>query len=534
MYIHTDNNKPTKKKEMGQDVSTGKFVETGHTLEVTLHFGKNHATFNTIKVTFDSDRIKSVPAEKFREIKGGLHTFFNHVKADPNSHFMMAITIGTKNFNGVFFNLSKNDHLHLHADSLARSLDVPPISNLPNSNRSNRGTFDLQWMVPLHPEVRAEFADLIYRMSRAHDVWPAMPTDDNNVTGNVLAKFLRLYESGQEHVPPLIEDSRDKNGIFLIAGHRAKREDEIVDSSLARILGSTLELEEHGKRDSEHFVQGPNLVHPREEHVSARLPDGTVVVAGGRVGPGLFTVMESLSPGEEGFRVCGYLKKERMQAACSVTPKGNFVMCGGTFLGMPYYDTIEVFDFARNSNRLLRAKLSSPRADHKAICISEDELFVCGGSISMAYAPLNTVEIVNIKTGQVRMCAPMAFPRAGHAAVLMLDGNIFICGNGTAEIYSPRSQTTVQIFVDIDMQFHLTDAYQQEGKPRPKFDPLTVFTADPFAALMRNGDVLIGDLSFTTNNEYSTGTFIFDFKTGRFKEGPGVFEDHISGSVTSY
>jgi len=218
--------------------------------------------------------------------------------------------------------------------------------------------------------------------------------------------------------------------------------------------------------------------------------------------------------------------------------------------------SVELYDPASKSFRLL-SPMSTPRASHSAIALSDGRVLVAGGWTGSQAT--STAEIYDPITDQWNTVDAMSKARASLISVLLPDGTVFIMGGGggrlgnltTVEIFNPSSAHFLQagesrtnhylatgladgrvlmtggqgkndkILNTAEIYDPMTGEFQETGlmgTPRVKHG----------AVLLDDGRIMIfgGSDSRGYRGRFSS-TEIFDPETGKFSGGPEMqFERH--------
>lgn len=246
------------------------------------------------------------------------------------------------------------------------------------------------------------------------------------------------------------------------------------------------------------FVSGPRLLEPRILHAAARLPDGRVLIAGGRFSrsaiifdPVSRTVWEtgSMSLVRQKFSsvpladgrvlVFGGVDREETHLVAEIydpiegqfTRTGNLIVrrsdCPGTLLKdgrvlLTGGTSSEPATYNERTKRLADAELFDPvsgkfqrtgsmvrsRYGHTATLLQDGRVLVAGG-FSEKEVITASAEIYDPANGAFRAISPMKFSRSDHAAALLPDGRVFIAGGASrvrpvlssTELFDPKTET---------------------------------------------------------------------------------------------
>jgi len=234
-----------------------------------------------------------------------------------------------------------------------------------------------------------------------------------------------------------------------------------------------------------------NLSTPRGNAAIARLADGRVLIAGGdqRAGRAVSSAELFLPAGLGRAALAvssGSMQTPRAFASRVRMPDGSVLVAGGR--AGTTLDSIERFD-PRTRAFAAAGKLQSARTAAAAALLPDGTALIAGG-LDASGAPLASAELLSLQAGQVRSTssAPLLSPRAFAGSVRLPDGRVLVVGGdghegdggalASAELFDPRAQ--------------------QAGK-RGAFVPagaMGTARSDPMLSLLPDGRVLVaGGLS---------------------------------------
>lgn len=213
---------------------------------------------------------------------------------------------------------------------------------------------------------------------------------------------------------------------------------------------------------SDSWSYGPALAVSRQQHFSANLPDGSILIGGG-LGPSenrYLASPELFDPVASRWSGMGEMTEGRLYHSATLLHNGKILVTGGipsrpepvSVITGGVFSSTTLFDPASRTWSP-GAPMLTARALHSATLLPNGKLFVAGGfgNSSDPYAPLflSSCEIYDPSTGIWTPTASMSRPRANHGAVLLTDGRVLVIGGtgqtntGTDsfEIYDPSSDT---------------------------------------------------------------------------------------------
>jgi len=163
----------------------------------------------------------------------------------------------------------------------------------------------------------------------------------------------------------------------------------------------------------------------RTNHTATLLPDGKVLLAGGRDNNGNeLNTVEIFDPTTQSFTVVpGTMSVPRSRHAAVLLNNGTVLVMGGFLLG-----TAEVFHPVTNTFTSLSSSMTISRWDFTASLLPNGRVLIAGGDDG-AYGSSNTAEIYDSSTGSFNAIAStMVDRRKSHSASPLSNGNILITG----------------------------------------------------------------------------------------------------------
>ena len=209
------------------------------------------------------------------------------------------------------------------------------------------------------------------------------------------------------------------------------------------------------------FETLPKMRERRVGHTASLLPDGRVLIAGGSSGremtdSGWVSVpaksIEIYEPAQKKFLTVGALRVPRSSHSAVVLADGRVALLGGQGQGAAL-DSVEIVD-PRTGRSEDGGKLASMREGGGCVLLKNGTILLSGGS--RGDRELNgTIEVYDAKTKRSRTAAEMQTPRRKHAAVLLDDGRVLMVGGSntrdwtgqyaSAEVFDPTTNKSTTV-----------------------------------------------------------------------------------------
>jgi TonB family protein len=248
-----------------------------------------------------------------------------------------------------------------------------------------------------------------------------------------------------------------------------------------------------------------HLIAARQLHSATLLTNGTVLIAGGLSDGHTLATAEIFDASTGQFSAAGNLRKARSSHAAALLTDGRVLICGGTEdpAGAEIYDpTAKTFTPT--------GRMTAARASLHAITLKDGRVLIVGGAGA-------TAEVFDPKTGKFSAVGSMTSPRAAFSATLLQSGQVLIVGgsDGTAG----ENLASAELFDPVTNTFHATGS-------------LTRGHAHHTATLLNNGKVLIAGGSDSPRAEPLTQTEVYDPESGTFSAGPLLTGLHFGHTAT--
>jgi hypothetical protein len=203
---------------------------------------------------------------------------------------------------------------------------------------------------------------------------------------------------------------------------------------------------------TETWTETGSLAAPRFGHTATLLPDGRVLLAAGawedRIGFGTFPMRaaELYDPASGTWTATGNLAHPRLAHTATLLPNGKVLVAGGRrrldFNVIETLASAELYDPATGTWSLT-GSLTTTRQGHTATLLANGLVLVAGGHNGNSNGFLNTAELYNPATGTWSLTGSFGAPRQDHTATLLPSGRVLIAGGagpngtvGSGELYN--------------------------------------------------------------------------------------------------
>ncbi len=198
--------------------------------------------------------------------------------------------------------------------------------------------------------------------------------------------------------------------------------------------------------DQSFAATGTNMIAPREHHTATLLPNGLVLVTGGRdLDNQALASTELFDPATGKWSPAAPMIAARYNHSATVLPNGRVLVVGGQGLGFAVTLTsAELYDPATGTWSPT-GPLKTNRVQHTATLLKNGMVLVAGGSGNAGLA--GTAELYDVATGTWSETGVMSRARYSHTATLLQNGSVLVAGglttnqatSASAEVYNPAS-----------------------------------------------------------------------------------------------
>jgi hypothetical protein len=202
-----------------------------------------------------------------------------------------------------------------------------------------------------------------------------------------------------------------------------------------------------------------NTVAARYAAVTERLKDGKVLIAGGGTHPPsaagtTLSSAELYDPSTQTFAsTTGTMSAPRQYAVSALLPSGKVLIAGGHEVGTDgAKSSAEVYDPSTQQFTTV-GPMTAARTRATAARLPNGKILVTGGcgtvsaclqGLDAGASRLKSAETFDETTGTFTVTSPMAIPRSDHGLVTMPDGRVLVVGTegqgeGNVEAYDPKT-----------------------------------------------------------------------------------------------
>jgi hypothetical protein len=204
-----------------------------------------------------------------------------------------------------------------------------------------------------------------------------------------------------------------------------------------------------------------SMTTPRYGHTATVLPNGQVLIAGGRSensGLGFLSSAELFNPATGTFTATGSMTTARVSHSATLLGNGKVLIAGGKSDGTTYLNTAELYDPASGTFTAIDSTMGSPRDAHTATLLPDGTVLLAGGGIASSgfLTVTGSADIYSPTTNTFTpLAASLSVARAYHTATLLPNGTVILAGGGNSsdpsvgefqalssvEVYNPASKT---------------------------------------------------------------------------------------------
>jgi hypothetical protein len=202
------------------------------------------------------------------------------------------------------------------------------------------------------------------------------------------------------------------NGTVLITGGRD-------------IRGNALASAEIFNTETMSFAPASSMTTARESHTTTLLRNGKVLLAGGNDGDTALASAELFDPQIGSFTPIASMNSPRSFHTATLLKDGRVLVVGGQDAKSTIFATAEIFDPA-TARFTPTGQMSTARELHTATLLEDGRVLIAGGDNENE--ALATAELFDPQTGKFSSTGSMEQSRESHTATLRDDGTVLVVG----------------------------------------------------------------------------------------------------------
>ena len=186
-----------------------------------------------------------------------------------------------------------------------------------------------------------------------------------------------------------------------------------------------------------------SLRRARWDHTATLLPNGQVLVAGGRNLKRDFPSAELYDPATAVWTAARSMATERFSHTATLLPNGQVLVTGGFMFYVGTLASAELYDPVTGMWRAT-GSMATARWHHTATLLPNGQVLVTGGLAELSSTYLASAELYDPATGVWTPTDSMANARALHTSTLLANGQVLVTGGrdgsgdlASAEPYDP-------------------------------------------------------------------------------------------------
>lgn len=194
-----------------------------------------------------------------------------------------------------------------------------------------------------------------------------------------------------------------------------------------------------------------NLVNARQDAMASILPDGTVLIAGGR-GSGAASALASAEvylPASNGFVSTGSMGSARLGASAQLLPDGSVLIAGGRNAAGAALASAERYDPQGGAFMPIAQSMRHARSDAASALLPNGFVLLAGGD--GGNGAIADAETFDWYGHRFQRTGSLAVARSGGSAVVLGDGSVLIVGGvdaagnalASSERFEPSSRTFI-------------------------------------------------------------------------------------------
>jgi Galactose oxidase, central domain len=197
-----------------------------------------------------------------------------------------------------------------------------------------------------------------------------------------------------------------------------------------------------------------SMTQVRSGHAAALLKNGKVLIAGGDYPPsnqGSPGTAELFDPGTDTFTATGTMNEFRKSPSATLLPDGTVLIAGGragtSGIDQVSFNSAELYDPTAGTFAVVASVMSASRVYHTANLLNDGTVLIAGGEQAHGCCfPDPSADIYTPASRSFSKVGSMSSGRALHTATLLQTGRVHVIGGGDAitEIYDPTQAGFLQ------------------------------------------------------------------------------------------
>src|SRR6266550_2999128 len=220
------------------------------------------------------------------------------------------------------------------------------------------------------------------------------------------------------------------SGVLVASSFKVAPATNGLSASIQRVVAGDKELMITGPASAQSlfpadapftFGNTGSLNIARESHTATLLPNGKVLVAGGRTGAGVLSSAELYDPASGTWSATGSLNTARRFHTATLLPNGKVLVAGGAIL-----PSEELYDPASGAWSPT-GSLITGRCRHTATLLPNGKVLVAGGQ-GTGGVILSSAEVYDPASGTWSATGSLNTARWFHTATLLPNGKMLVAG----------------------------------------------------------------------------------------------------------